>query len=309
MYERFFEFRENPFYLGPDPRFLWPSETHQEGLFALTYGIESRSGFILLTGEPGSGKTTLLRAALDQLPANTVTALVFNTAEIEPRDLLKLILADLGIETAGESKADQLIALHRFLLHHFELGLNVVVVIDEAQNLTQKNLEEVRLLSNFETDTQKLMQIVLTGQPELLHKLSMPQLRQLRHRIAIEHHIEFLRPDEVGAYLRHRIEMAGGDYEKTFEKGAEGIFFQASRGCPRLISLLANKALLAAFSKRTRPVPHEILVERARQVQAIAAREQPGAPGSPAPSRKVVSLGPLRAGLEAFGIAPEPPLK
>ncbi len=294
MYEPFFGFRETPFHLGPDPRFLWLSETHEEGLSALYYGITSRSGFILLTGEAGAGKTTLLRAALDRLPSDTVTALVFNTAEIEPRDLLKLIIADLGIPTPGEAKADQLIALHRFLLRQYELGLNVVVIIDEAQNLTGRTLEEVRLLSNFETDTSKLMQLVLTGQPELLQKLSMPELRQLRQRIAVEHHVDFLRLDEIGPYLRHRVETAGGLYEKTFEPGVEEIFFKATKGCPRLISLLANKSLLAAFSKQTRPVTRQIVSDKAHQIARVAEPTPPIA--DPEPARRVGGLlSPLRA--------------
>jgi len=271
MYEAFFGLRDPAFYLGPDPRFLWLSETHEEGLASLYYGITSRSGFILLTGEAGAGKTTLLRALFDRLPADTVTALVFNTADIVPGDLLKLILADLGVPQQGDSKADQLIALHDFLLRQFEREKNVVVVIDEAQNLTLKTLEEVRLLSNFETDTRKLMQLVLAGQPELSNQLARPELRQLRQRIAVEHHVDFLSHDEIGDYLRHRIDVAGGSFEACFEPGAEEIFSNATQGCPRLISLLAHKSLLAAYSKQIRPVPREILVAKARHIARISS--------------------------------------
>src|SRR5262249_37760321 len=162
------------------------------------------------------------------------------------------------------------IALNRFLLARLERGFNTVLVIDEAQNLGAAALEEVRLLSNLETDTQKLLQIVLTGQPELLQRLSDPALRQLRQRIAIEHHVEFLHSDEVEAYLRHRVEVGGAKYEEVFEAGIEPLFYAASLGCPRLISLLADRALLAAYSRQSRPVPRALVEQKAQQI--IAAR-------------------------------------
>jgi general secretion pathway protein A len=266
MYESFFGLRELPFSLTPDPRFLWLSETHEEGLAALYYGITRRKGFILLTGEVGAGKTTLLRAVLERVPPDTETALVLNTADLSPLDLLKLIAAEYGLPVTAQSKAEYLIALNRFLIQRLERGLNTVLVIDEAQNLGLEALEEIRLLSNLETDTQKLLQIVLTGQPELLGRLADPRLRQLRQRIAIEHHVEFLREDEVGTYLRYRIEQAGGKYEETFEPGLEATFYAISRGCPRLISLLAERSLLAAYSKQCKPVSRSIVEAKARQL-------------------------------------------
>jgi general secretion pathway protein A len=266
MYESFFGFRELPFSLTPDPRFLWLSETHEEGLASLYYGITRRKGFVLLTGEVGAGKTTLLRAVLERIPPDTETALILNTADLSPMDLLKLIATELGLAVEATSKADYLIALNRFLLARLERGFNTVVVIDEAQNLGHAALEEVRLLSNLETDTQKLLQIVLTGQPELLQKLSEPSLRQLRQRIAIEHHVEFLHPDEIALYLRHRVEVAGGKYEDVFEPGMEPLFYAASLGCPRLISLLADRSLLAAYSRQWHPVPRDLVERKAQQI-------------------------------------------
>jgi general secretion pathway protein A len=276
MYEGFFGLRELPFSLTPDPRFLWLSETHEEGLAALCYGITRRKGFILLTGEVGAGKTTLLRAALERIPEGTETALVLNTADLSPVDLLKLIAAEFGLSPSGESKADILIALNRFLLERLASGLNTVLVIDEAQNLTLSALEEVRLLSNLETDTAKLLQIVLTGQPELRDKLAAHALRQLRQRIAIEHHVDALRADEVADYLRHRVDVAGGKYEDLFEPGLEPVFHRASLGCPRLISLIADRSLLAAYSKQAKPVPCEIVERKAAQV--ATATRPPAAP-------------------------------
>jgi general secretion pathway protein A len=268
MYEQFFGLREPAFSLTPDPRFLWPSETHQEGLSALVYGIVRRKGFILLTGEVGTGKTTLLRAALDQLPRETEVALVMNTAGLEPLDLFKLIATELRIEGAGPSKVDYIIALNAFLLQQLQAGVNTVLVIDEAQNLSAELLEEVRLLSNLETDTEKLAQIVLTGQPELLRKLAAPQLRQLRQRIAVEHHIHPLHRSEVGSYLAHRIEVAGGSYEEAFAPGAEAAFYDFSGGCPRLLSLLADRALLAAYARQIRPVPPALVEAKAKEMRA-----------------------------------------
>ena len=272
MYEAFFGLRELPFSLAPDPRFLWPSETHEEGLAALYYGITRRKGFVLLTGEVGTGKTTLLRAALDRIPEETETALVLNTADLSALDLLKLIATEFGLSYGAGTKADYLIALNRYLLGRLEKGFNTVLVIDEAQNLGLPALEEVRLLSNLETDTEKLLQIVLTGQPELLERLTDPALRQLRQRIAIEHHLESLRPEQIEPYLRHRIEVAGGKYEEIFEPGLEPIFYAASLGCPRLASLLADRSLLAAYAKQIKPVSREILEAKARQLIASRPR-------------------------------------
>jgi general secretion pathway protein A len=244
MYESFFGLREPAFALTPNPRFLWLSGTHEEGLAALFYGITRRKGFILLTGEVGAGKTTLLRAALDRIPAETESALVMNTAGLGPLDLLKLIAVELRIDGEFHSKVDYIIALNAFLLDRLEVGLNTVLIIDEAQNLGPELLEEVRLLSNLETDTEKLLQIVLTGQPELRRHLASPELRQLRQRIAIEHHVEFLEADQVASYLAYRIEVAGGRYEKIFAPGSEATFYAFSEGCPRLVSLLADRVLL-----------------------------------------------------------------
>ncbi len=266
MYESFFGLREAPFSLTPDPRFLWLSETHQEGLAALVYGITRKKGFLLLTGEVGTGKTTLLRAALQQIPPDTDTALILNTIDLTPLDLLKLISAEFGFDGKYETKADYLIALNRMLLERLRARRNTVLIIDEAQNLESAALEEVRLLSNLETDTEKLMQIVLTGQPELIRKLESPNLRQLRQRIAVEHHMEPLAEEEVAHYLAHRIAVAGGSFEQIFEPGVEQIFYWFSGGCPRLISLLADRVLLAAFSRQLRPIPSEFVESRSKSI-------------------------------------------
>lgn len=275
MYESFFGLSEPPFSLTPDPRFLWLSETHEEGLAALVYGITRRKGFVLLTGEVGAGKTTLLRAALDRIPQETDTALVLNTAELRPLDLLKLIANELRLRGPFESKVDYVIALNGFLLERLESGVNTVLVIDEAQNLGSELLEEVRLLSNLETDTEKLLQIVLTGQPELRRNLAAPNLRQLRQRVAVEHHVESLRYGEIRPFLAHRIETAGGRYGEVFAPGAESAFFDFSAGCPRLVSLLADRTLLGAYGKGVRPVPPALVEAKAKQMESARSAGDP----------------------------------
>jgi len=269
MYEAFFGLREPAFSLTPDPRFLWLSETHEEGLGALCYGIESRRGFLLLTGEVGAGKTTLLRAALERVSPATDTALVLNTAGLGPHDLFKLIVRELGVQGTFETKADYVIALKTFLLQRLDDGRNVVLVIDEAQNLDSGSLEEVRLLSNLETDTHKLLQIVLTGQPELRTTLKQPALRPLRQRIALEHHVESLLPEEARPFLEHRVRVAGGRYEDVFAPGCEKVFYEFSRGCPRLMNLLADRTLLAAYGKGTKPVGPELVEAKARRMVTL----------------------------------------
>jgi general secretion pathway protein A len=271
MYESFFGLRELPFSLTPDPRFLWLSDTHEEGLATLIYGITRQKGFLLLTGEVGTGKTTLLRAALRELPRDTDTALIINTIGLTPLDLLKLIAAEFGLEGPYESTADYLIAINRMLLERLRTGRNTVLIIDEAQNLDAATLEEVRLLSNLETDTAKLMQIVLTGQPELIRKLASPALRQLRQRIAIEHHMEPLTPEQIRPYLAHRIDVAGGRYEEIFEPGVEAVFYWFSQGCPRLISLLADRVLLSAYSKQVVPISPDFVEMKAKSMGASRA--------------------------------------
>lgn len=266
MYEAFFGLQEPPFSLSPDPRFLWPSETHLEGLAVLEYGIAYRKGFLLLTGEVGVGKTTLLRAALERIPQDTDVALVMNTAGLEPIDLFKLIAAEFRLSGPFATKADYIIALNRSLIERLETGLSAVLVIDEAQNLDHQALEEVRLLSNLETDNEKLLQIVLTGQPELREKLRSNAARQIRQRVALEHHVQPLAAADIRPYLEHRIRAAGGRAERVFAPGAEEAFYRFSQGCPRLVNLLADRVLLSAFVQRVRPIPPALIEQKAKEM-------------------------------------------
>jgi len=284
MYESFFGLRCAPFSLSPDPLFLWPSETHQEGLSALIYGISRRKGFILLTGEVGSGKTTLLRTALERLGDDLPeTAMVMNTAGLTSLDLLKLIVVEFRLVSASEvaresrSLADYLVVLDAFLLERMSRDESTVLIIDEAQNLGLEALEQVRLLSNYETHTEKSLQIVLTGQPELREKLADPRLRQLRQRIAIEHHIEPLRRAETLEYLSHRIARAGGRFAEIFGEGVDRAFADFADGCPRLLNLLADRVLLAAYSKSLRPIPASFVELKAKDMGHIRPEPAPTA--------------------------------
>ena len=273
MYESFFGLREPAFALNPDPRFLWLSETHQEGLAALAYGIASRKGFILLTGGVGTGKTTLLRAALARMPETIEVAFLANTEGLTGLDLLKLVAAEFHASGPGGDRADCLIAIKSFLLEQVRAGTRAVVVIDEAQNLSLETLEQVRLLSNLETDTQKLLQIVLTGQPELRRKLQREELQPLMQRIVIDHHLAPLRPYEVHPYLEHRLRVAGAPYERVLEPGAESTFYGFSAGCPRLMSLLADRVLMAAYAQGLRPVPKALVEAKAKEIDATRSDE------------------------------------
>ncbi len=289
MYEAFFGLRQPAFSLTADPRFLWLSESHREGLAALCYGIARRKGILLLTGDVGTGKTTLMRAALDRLPADLLdvpeVAVVTNTAELTPIDLLKYACAGFGIggpvfplRRPPESLADYVIALTDFLTDRLRAGMTCVLIVDEAHNLSLSALEQLRLLSNLEVDTWKLLQIALIGQSELLPKIADPRLRQLRQRVAIEHHLEPLRATDVVAYLRHRVQRAGGRYEQIFAPGSERCFIEFSNGCPRLVNVLADQVLLSAYSKQMRPVRPALIEMVAKQLTSHGQAKPPGVP-------------------------------
>jgi len=245
--------------------------------------VARRKGFILLTGEVGAGKTTLLRSAIQRLPADLLdapqVALIASTTDLTPLDLLKMVCAEFGLAggspralSAASTMADYLIALKEFLIDRLRGGLTTVLIIDEAQNLAPVVLEQVRLLSNLETNSDKLLPIILTGQTELRAALAQPDLRQLRQRIAVEYHVEPLRRDEVLPYLEHRIAVAGGRYERIFPSGVESIFADFSQGCPRLVNLLADSVLLAAYAKSVRPIPPALIEQKAKE---IAVRNHP----------------------------------
>ena len=259
MYQTFFDLAKKPFSITSSPSFLFLSKRHEEALAHLTYGIKERLGFIEITGEVGTGKTTVCRALLNQLDDKTKTAFIFNSNMSEAQ-LMQTIIDDFGIKTTQKSKGALFSELNRFLIEQLANGNNVVLIIDEAQNLSQKLLEQVRMLSNLESDNEKLIQIVLVGQPELREKLSSPALRQLRQRIAVRYHIEALNRDEVGQYIQHRLNLAGAaEGSLIFDEGAVDAVYQYSKGVPRLINILCNKALLTGFVLEERGITDSIV--------------------------------------------------
>jgi len=247
LYNRFFGFRKSPFNITPDPRMVFFSERHRDALDHMLFGITQRKGFIQLTGEVGCGKTTLCRAVLERLPKRYETALILNPCMTEIQ-LLRAILDELGLNVpASCDRVAYLDALNRFLLDCASDDRDVVLVIDEAQDMSNDLLEQVRLLSNLETDDRKLMQIVLIGQPELRDKLNNPALRQLRQRITVRFHIDPLSRVEIHQYIRHRIAAAGGAGYPTFTDWALRKIYRYSGGVPRLVNAVCDKALLCAY--------------------------------------------------------------
>lgn len=245
MYSDFYGFREAPFNITPDPRFLFFSDRHREAFNHILFGIRERKGFIQITGEVGAGKTTVCRAILEELGPAVRTALILNPYLTGPQ-LLRTLLTELGL-SAPEDKVECLQVLNQFLLDQLVLGQDVVLFIDEAQDLADEVLEEVRLLSNLETDQRKLLQIVLVGQPELREKLNAHRLRQLRQRITVRYHLAPLTRDEMERYIEHRLHVAGANGAPTFSRWALGTIYRYSKGIPRLVNAVCDKALLCGF--------------------------------------------------------------
>ncbi|WP_298432057.1 ExeA family protein [Geobacter sp.] len=255
MYREHFGFTEHPFALTPNPAFLFLSRHHQEALAHLLYGIESRAGFIELSGEVGTGKTTVIRTFLNQLdPRTHRTALIFNPT-LSPLGLLQGICREFGLPCTATEKGELIDGLDRFLLDENRAGRTVVLVIDEAQNLAPEVLEQIRLISNLETERAKLIQIVLVGQPELKRLLGREELRQLDQRITVRYHLEPMNRDDTREYIRHRIRIAAGGREPVvFAAAAVKRIFRFSGGLPRLINAACDRALLLAYTREAREV-------------------------------------------------------
>ncbi|HLN58574.1 MAG TPA: AAA family ATPase [Thermoanaerobaculia bacterium] len=246
MYNEFYRFRESPFNITPDPRFLFFSERHREAFNHILFGIRERKGFIQITGEVGAGKTTVARAILQELGSAYRTALILNPC-MTSTQLLRTVLSEYGLKPRRLDRASCLDALNEFLLHEAIIGNDVVLFIDEAQDLDDDLLEQVRLLSNLETDQTKLLQIVLLGQPELRGKLEQRNLMQLRQRITVRYHLSPLSREETEAYIQHRLRVAGADGRPIFTPWAVRKIYGYSRGVPRLINAVCDKTLLCGF--------------------------------------------------------------
>lgn len=254
MYEAFYGLSEPPFRLTPDPHYLYLSTHHREALGHLLFGIREGTGFIAVTGDIGTGKTTLLRALLRDLEANTTVGYIFNPA-LSDLELLQTINSEFSLPATSSSKKELVDELNRFLVAQKLAGKRVVVIVDEAQNLPPATLEQLRLLSNLETETTKLLQIVLVGQPELKELLGRPELAQLNQRITVRWHLEPLDRAETGRYIAHRLRIAGGPTTADiFSPAALRLIYRYSGGVPRLINIAAHRALLAGFTREQRVI-------------------------------------------------------
>lgn len=258
MYINFYNFQEPPFNITPDPSFYFSSAHHHEAFSHLIYGIENRKGILVITGEVGTGKTTLCRTLLGHLNGTTKTALILNPTFSEVQ-LLQMIIKDLGIETKEKTKFGLISALNDFLLEENRLGNNIVLIIDEAQNLKIRQLEQIRLLSNLETEKEKLLQIIIVGQPELLDMLKLASLRQLNQRVTVRYHMQPLGKNEVARYIKHRLKTAGPESEVSFTPEAFERIYLHSQGTPRLINVICDRALLAGFVKETFTIDDQIV--------------------------------------------------
>ncbi len=266
MYNDFYNLKENPFNITSDPSFFFPSIRHEEAFNHLSYGIQSRKGIIVITGEIGTGKTTLCRTLLNRLDDRIKTALILNPS-FSDLQLLQMIINDLGIHCAKKSKLDLVGAITLFLVEESAKGNNVAVIIDECQNLNIRQLEQIRLLSNLETEKEKLLQIILVGQPELGEKLKNPALRQLTQRVTVRYHILPLGKDEIKHYINHRLKIAGSKTKLQFTAKAIEAIFTHSQGTPRVINTLCDRALLAGFVKETFSIDEQLIHDSAKEMQ------------------------------------------
>ncbi len=260
MYADYFGLKENPFSLSPEPRYLFLSEQHRDALNCLIYGIKEKNGFVLISGGIGLGKTTICRSLLASMDDSVETALIFNTA-ISELDLLETILGEYGIviKNGAGNKKYYIDVLNEFLLGNFAAGKTTVLLIDEAQNLSRGVLEQIRMLSNLETETEKLIQIILIGQPELANTLMLPALRQLNERITVRYDLKPFSPKEVSDYIHHRLAVAQGPGSIEFTARALDLIYVFSEGIPRRINALCDRALLIAYTKNVNKIDRKII--------------------------------------------------
>jgi general secretion pathway protein A len=279
VYLPFYGLREKPFGVTPDPRFLYLAPSHREALAQLVYGVQEKKGFLVLTGEVGTGKTTLVHTLLGRLDTQTAAAFVFNST-LPFEGLLEYALEDFGISKAGESHAQRLMALNTFLIERRRAGQNTVLIIDEAQNLLPETLEQVRLLSNFETPTEKLLQVLLVGQPELGERLALPALRQLKQRIALRCRIQPLTVDETAEYIRFRLRIAGARDSGLFTPEAIARITAHAGGIPRIVNAVCDHALLIGYADQQRRIDRRVVDDAIRYLESGEATEPRSARGA-----------------------------
>jgi general secretion pathway protein A len=265
MYHSYYGLVQSPFEMTPDPAFLYLGDTHREGLATLVYGVQARKGFVLLTGEVGTGKTTLLHALLAQLDRETLSAFIFNP-KLEPLDFFRVLFDEFGIEEKCRTKGEYLLTLNHFLIERLEQDLTTLLIVDEAQTLSPEMLEEIRLLSNLETPTSKLIQILLVGQPELWEMLALPGLRQLRQRIVLRHQLHPFTEEETTAYVQERLRLAGYTGKGLFKSAALRKLHTVSSGIPRLVNIVCDGALLLGFAREKETLGADAITEVARDL-------------------------------------------
>jgi general secretion pathway protein A len=277
MYEAHFGLQAKPFAVTPDPRFLYAGRSHREALAALVYGVRERRGFILLVGEVGTGKTTLLRALLEGFEVSARTVLITHTT-INREGLLRMILDELQMPSDRLTRVEMIQRLQGLVLDEYRCRRPPpLIILDEAQNLGEAVLEEIRLLTNLEVGDSKLVQVILTGQQELEHKLEKPTLRQLGQRIAVRARLEPLGPEETADYVRHRLRVAGARHDDVFSRAALETVWRGTGGLPRLINMLCEQALVNAFGANERRVDESLVNEAVRDLGV----DRPGAPATP----------------------------
>ena len=276
MYSNYFGLTELPFSVTPDPRFSYTNSNYREAFATLRYGIETRKGFIVITGEAGTGKTTLLRRLMRSVEATVHTAFIFNT-HLDFTELLRLVLNDLGVPNSSQDRLTLMAQLNDYLIEQLHEDHIVSLLVDEAQDLSDEMLEELRLLSNLETDRAKLIQIVLMGQPELERKLDQPQLRQLKQRVAVRCRLAPLRGDEVALYINSRLQTVGYEGRELFDLGSVQKIALYSKGIPRLINVICDNALLIAYATSKTTVSAKIIDDVARDLQLMEPSQVKGA--------------------------------
>lgn len=315
MYEAFFGFRERPFDLTPSPRFMVMTESHREALRNLEYGIASRKGITLLVGEAGAGKTTVIRAAIEK-QSTLVHSVHVNNPTLSRAEFVEMLAAKFDLsERATQSKTALLAELEQLLLERRQRDETTVLVVDEAQSLPLELLEEIRLLANIETNDEKLLSVIIAGQPEIAARLNGQDLRQLKQRVALRCELRPLTKPETEAYVSGRIRAAGGVGAQVFTREAVGVLYEASHGLPRLINVIADNALLGGFAAGVRPVGRELVLDVCRDFDLIRRLEPAAgepAPGTPPPApldvapspggaRQAPAVAPERADGEMFG--------